>query len=180
MEGARYPNLWHTDRCIAMKDYTDYLAVIFTKDLQWHLFRQDMSSAKRISSLPYRGQSYHLAYSKAHNIKWYPWIDWFWRNPLEMMRYIYISRAHRVGLLVFKESEPGSVNEPIHISETIPEYAEVFSPAAVRVQVLSKNFVTYQKSQKFQTGAWGSTWMIYLVIGVVILLGALYFTGHLR
>lgn len=158
-----------------MKDYTDYIVIVFFKDGTRHQHYLEAPKAKKVG-LVIRGENYHLDLSKSHKIKWFPWVDFNWWNPFTMLRYISMSKQHKVGLLVFKEGDP----EPIYISETIPEHHEKFGPAAVKVQVDSKNFQRYQASQKFRTGAGTPVWVWYLLIGVIILLAVLFFTGHLQ
>lgn len=163
-----------------MRDFADYLGIIFTKDGRWLW-------AHRAAPLPhagffwkYEGQRYHLDPTKAHFVKWYPWVRWNWFNPFTMLKWLVMRREHRTGLLVFKEPDKTETAEPIHVSETTPEYLEVFGPAITKAQVVSPNLTKYQKSQKYQRQGATPVWVWYLVIGLVLFVAVLFFSGHMR
>lgn len=163
-----------------MRDFADYVVARFMKSGEWHLSHREAPEHTVNVNLTFRNKDYHFVPSKAHPIKWYPWVDFNWFNPFEMLRYLKYRKLHRTGLLVYKEPESGVVAEPIHVSETMPERKEIFGPAAMKVQVQSPNFTRYQRHQKFGKASASAGWMVYALIGLALLLAILWFTGHLQ
>jgi hypothetical protein len=165
---------------LPLRDFADYLGLIFTKDGRWLWKHKAAPLPAGVYWRLHEGKRYHLDPTKAHFIKWYPWAQLNWFNPFTMLRWMYLRREHRTGLLIFKEPLSGTDAEPTHVTETTPEYQEVFGPAITKAQIASPNLTKYQKSQKYQKQGATPIWVWYVLIAVVLFLAFMLFTGRLR